>query len=207
MKYYDINQNSEEWFDMRSGRITSSAVAKVMANFGKAFGEPAKAYAAHIALERFNGKKIEKDYYTSSVMERGTELEPVARNEYEINEMVEVKNGGFFEKDTLGDSPDGLVGENGVIEIKCVIPSTHFKTLKKGGYPSSYKWQIHFHMLVTGRDWCDFISYCPDFPEAKQLYVFRVDKDTELQKQMLERIAEFELLIEENINLLKNDIQ
>ena len=173
-----------------------------MAHLGKSFGEPAKTYAQHLALERFTKTRIETSSYTSKAMERGHELEPEARRLYEIEKFVEVTNGGFWENGKLGDSPDGLI-KNGVIEIKSVQPTAHWKRIKKGGIDSSYKWQIHFHIWCTDSKFCDFISYCPEFPEDKQLYIYRVERDEEIIKQMEERVKEFEELIEENIKLLK----
>lgn len=201
--FYDIEQNTDEWLDLRSGLITSSQVGKVMSHLGKPFGEPAKSYAEDIALEQFTGVRIKKSNYVSSAMERGHELEPEARRLYELENFVEITNGGFFEDGNLGDSPDGLIGDDGVIEIKSVEPKAHWKRLKKGGFDSKYKWQIHFHLLVTGRKWCDFVSYCPDFPEDKQLYIYRVERDEEIIETMKERINEFEKLIKENIKILK----
>jgi len=201
-KFHDIQQNSHEWFDLRIGKLGSSSCAKIMANFGKSFGEPAKKLAYKLALERVTGKKDETESFTNQWMERGHELEPVARELYEIQEFTEVKNGGYFCNDKLGDSPDGIVGENGRIEIKCVSQYSHWPLIKKGGYDLAYKWQIQWH-LMFGAEWCDFISYCPEFPESKQLYVYTVKKDHVMQSQMQQRLIQFEDLIEENIKHLE----
>lgn len=203
MNFHDIEQNTDEWMEMRGGKVTSSKMATVMANFGKDFGEPAKKYAQIIAIERFLGKKLETNSFKSAAMQRGHDLEPMARKLYELENIVTVKNGGFWEDGKTGDSPDGLVGEDGGIEIKSVEPPSHFKVLEKGGFDSAYKWQIHFHIWKTGRKWFDFVSYCPEFPEEKQLYIFRVLRDEDMIMKMKIRLGQFEELVEKNIKLLK----
>lgn len=203
INFFDIEQNTDEWLGLRAGLVTGSKLATIMAHFGKPFGEPAKAYAQQIALERFFGKRIEKEGYRSRAMERGHELEPIARELYEREMMVTVKNGGFFADETRGDSPDGLVGTHGTIEIKSVEPSAHWKVIKNGGYDNSYKWQIQNHIWLPDRKWCDFISYCPDFPPEKQLYIFRVERDEEMIHQMMVRLGQFEELVKKNLSFLK----
>ena len=202
MKFYDIKQNTEEWLDLRAGKVTSSKMATIMAKFGKEFGDPAKAYAQHIALERVLGERVETNSYKSSAMQRGHDLEDDARDAYEMQKFADVKNGGFWADDKKGDSPDGLI-KNGVIEIKSVEPTAHWKRLKKGGFDTAYQWQIHFHIWCTDSQFCDFISYCPEFPEEKQLYIHRVERDEDAIMKMKIRIAQFEQLVEENIILLK----
>ena len=114
---------------------------------------------------------------------------------------VDVTNGGFFDCGEFGDSPDGLVGNDGVIEIKSVIASTHYATLKRGSFDPAYRWQLVGHLDCTGRDWVDFISYCSDFPEAGQLIVYRQDRDNfkeELQR-LADRRAQFLELVSETV--------
>lgn len=175
MIFHDVEQNTEEWFDLRCGKATASNFGCFMANEGKAFGEPAKRYAVQVALERVNKNRI-GDNYTNEHMERGKEQEPVARMMYEDEYFCDVTNGGFFDHDTYGDSPDGLVNHNGAIEIKCVTPAVHYATLKRNSFDPSYTWQLIGHLDCTGRDWVDFISYCSDFPTEKQLLVFRLHR-------------------------------
>ena len=103
MKYHDIEQNSDEWYQMRAGKLTSSNLAKVMANYGKAFGEPAKKYAVTIAVEQITGKPISSDYQNEH-MQRGHEQEPIARELYEQETFSTVYNGGFFCSDSIGCS-------------------------------------------------------------------------------------------------------
>jgi hypothetical protein len=137
-------------------------------------------------------------------MERGHEFEPVARDEYELETFNTVTNGGFNDCEDLGDSPDGNVGKDGCIEIKCVIPNTHWKRLKKGSFDTAYKWQIHGHIWLGEKQWCDFVSYCPEMPLNKRLYIYRVERDEEMIERMKLRVAEFMELVKENVKLLNN---
>lgn len=172
MIFHDVEQNTDEWLALRSGKITASALSKVMANYGKAFGEPAKKYAAEIAVQQITGVSTGGGY-SNEHMERGHEEEPLARMEYEARYFCDVSNGGFFEDGDTGDSPDGLVWADGVLEIKSAIPSVHYARIAKQSFDSAYKWQLVGHLKFTGRDWVDFASYCSAFPDDKRLYVHR----------------------------------
>lgn len=173
MIWHDVEQNGEEWDALRLGKATASNFGLIMANDGKAFGETAKRYALQLALEQIKVCKSEFGF-TNDHMERGHEQEPIARMLYEEMNFVDVDNGGFFDHETYGDSPDGLVGRDGLIEIKSVIAATHYATLTRGAFDPAYRWQLIGHLDCSGRDWVDFISYCSDFPDGKQLIVYRL---------------------------------
>lgn len=198
MKFHDIEQNEDEWFALRSGRLTGSGFSKIMANYGKAFGDPAKKYAVDIAVEQITGVPVGQGY-SNDHMERGHEQEPLARMQYEEEFFVDVSNGGFFEHDWIGVSPDGLVNDDGLIEIKSVIPSIHYANIKRQSFDPAYRWQLIGNLKFTQRTWIDFISYCADYPDDKKLYTFRLYKDdfTKEFTKMDERIGEFKELIEE----------
>ena len=198
LKFIDVKQNTPEWDELRGGRVTGSNFATIMAHYPKDFGEPAKKYAINIGVRQLTGKSIENSY-TNADMKRGTEQEPIARMAYEDERFCEVTNGGFYCNDSVGVSPDGMVDQDGVIEIKCVIPSVHYGYIRKGGVPSAYKWQVDTNLMYTGREWLDFISYCPEFPEDKQLYVHRVHaKDRRVEFDMIQkRVKTFLALIAE----------
>ncbi|WP_440864595.1 lambda exonuclease family protein [Symbiopectobacterium purcellii] len=192
MIWHDIQQNTEEWEALRVGKATASNFGLIMANAGKAFGDPAKRYALQIALEQIKGCKSEFSF-SNEHMERGHEQEPIARILYEDMNFICVDNGGFFDHDTYGNSPDGLVGSDGVIEIKSVIAPTHYATLQRGSFDPSYRWQLIGHLDCTGRDWVDFVSYCADFPENGQLTTHRLYRgDVEIEiAQLQERRNDF----------------
>jgi len=201
--FIDVEQNSDEWFDLRIGKATSSKFGVIMANEGKAFGTPAIEYAEKIALEIVTGERDESSSFSNSYMERGHEFEPIAKDEYEVETFSNVTNGGFNDHGHLGDSPDGNVGKDGCIEIKSVIPKTHWKRLKKGGYDTAYKWQIQGHIWLGDKKWCDFISYCPEMPKDKRLYIHRVERDEDMIERMKVRIKDFMEMVDSNVKLLR----
>jgi hypothetical protein len=172
-QFHDVEQNTEAWEDLRAGKITSSPLGKVMANEGAAFGKPAKDYAVSICIERMTGRKLSGGF-SNSQTDRGHAQEPLARMAYEDQTFSEVSNGGFFDLGDIGCSPDGLVYGDGLIEIKSVIPSVHYANLSRQSFDPTYKWQLFANLKFTQREWIDFISFCEDFPEEKQLYVCRI---------------------------------
>lgn len=205
MIWYDVEQNTDEWMQMRVGKIGGSSIGKIMANYGKAFGNPAHDLAVKIAIERITGVGQESGY-SNEHMERGHEQEPIARMLYEQEYFCDVTNGGFFDNGNVGVSPDGLVDGDGVIEIKSVIQTVHFETVKRRKFDPAYKWQLYFNLQQTGREWIDFVSFCATFPEGKRLFVDRVyrEKSAEEFAMINARMAEFERLVEDKINVIES---
>ena len=187
MLWHDVPQNGEVWQGLRCGKATASSFGVFMANDGNAFGEPAKRYALQIALERITGKKAEYSFKNDD-MDRGHEQEPIARLLYEDERFVDVDDGGFFDCGEYGDSPDGLIGADGVLEIKSVTAAVHYATLKRGSFDPAYRWQLVGHLDCSERDWVDFASYCSDFPENGQLIVYRQSRDD--FKEELQRLTD-----------------
>jgi hypothetical protein len=183
---------------MRGGKLTSSNLGKIMANYGKAFGEPAKKLAATIAAQQL-GAEVVSNSYSNEHMERGHQQEPLARILYENETFCDVTNGGFFSSEFVGCSPDGLVNDNGVIEIKSVITNIHYANIKRQAVDPAYKWQCIGNLKFTGCDWLDFISYCQEFPIGKQLFVWRIRKEelADEFKMIDSRISEFKKLVDE----------
>ena len=202
--WVDVEQGTEEWHNLRLGLCTSSNFAKVMANFGKAFGNPAVEYAQKKALERVTGERLTDEFQSRDMM-RGIEQEPLAIRLYEQETFNFVSNGGFYQNKTTGDSPDGLVGSKGMIEVKSVITNTQWKRIKSQKIDSAYKWQIQGHLFLSGREWCDFVSYCPEMNPKNVLFVKRVLPDKEMFKQLTERLSEFEQLIQKHVEILTAD--
>jgi hypothetical protein len=196
--FHDVAQNTPEWDLLRLGKPTSSKLAVIMAHFGKAFGDPARKYAVDIAVEQISGAKAEGGFRNED-MDRGHEDEPLARMLYEEETFATVANGGFFDHGTFGCSPDGLIGSDGVIEIKSAIPSIHYERISRKTFDSAYRWQVIGNMKFTGRAWLDFVSYCKTFPEGKRLFVVTLERDKFASEfQMIDdRLGEFQALIDE----------
>lgn len=201
--WHDIQQNTDEWLELRAGKLTGSSVAKVMANYGKAFGEPAKKLAVDIAIAQITGKS-ESSGFSNEHTERGHEQEPLARMRYEEEYFCTVTNGGFFDNGFTGCSPDGLVNDDGMVEIKSVVPSVQYQRWKTGKHDPAYKWQLVFNLKESERDWIDYISYCPIFPYEKQIFVERLEAEKmgEYFSMIDDRLSEFASLVEQ----VKQDI-
>ncbi len=191
-----MEQRSEEWFTARLGKITASRINDVMATL-KSGGESAsrKNYRTQLVVERLTGQKA--DSYTNGAMQWGTEHEPFARQSYEFfigNDVAEV---GFIEHPTIemsGASPDGLIGTDGMIEIKCPNTATHIDWLLAGTVPAEHLKQMQWQMECMDREWCDFVSYDPRLPVELQLFIVRCERDDVLLNEI--RAAVIKLLYE-----------
>ena len=199
-EFYDVEQNTDAWFDLRAGLLTSSNLATVMANDGKAFGPPAKRLAIDIAIEQITGRRKSGASYSNAHMDRGHIEEPIARQLYEESAFCTVTNGGIYIDGFMGGSPDGRVGTTGLIEIKSAIPGIHFERVRKGGIDATYKWQCAGNMKIAGAEWIDFICYCADYPDPdSRLYVYRacaVEYASEYAT-IDRRVLEFKTLVEQ----------
>ena len=172
-------QGTEEWFAQRIGKVTASRINDVMATL-KSGGEAAtrKNYRAQLIAERLTGTKA--DSFTNAAMQWGTDNEPIARAMYEIKTGSDVEQVGFVDHPSIamtGASPDGRVGNKGMLEIKCPNTATHIEYLLAGVAPTEYHNQMLWQMECDGRDWCDFVSFDPRMPEAMQLFIVRFNKD------------------------------
>lgn len=176
-----IIQGSPEWFASRLGKVTASRLADVVAK-GKT-GEAASraGYRAELVAERLTGKQAES--FSNSSMKWGTDCEPLARAAYEAETGVFVTETGMVDHPAIamsGASPDGLVGADGQIEVKCPETKNHIDTILSGKAPAKYIPQMQWQMACTGRAWCDFVSFDPRMPADMQLFVVRVARDDEL---------------------------
>lgn len=173
----DIEQGSDEWFNIRLGKVTASRVADVLATVKSGESTARRNYRIQLVCERLTGLKEET--YTNHHMERGVRLEPIARALYEAKNDVFVNEIGFVQHPTIemaGASPDGMLND-GQIEIKCPTAANHIETVLSGSWPAKYYPQMQWQMACTGLGWCDFISYCPDVGDDLALYVCRVPRD------------------------------
>ncbi len=209
MKFHNVEQNTDEWLDLRIGKIGGSTIGKIMANYGKAFGDPAKREAIKIALEKITGRRDEnrENKFKNKHIDRGHEQEPIARMKYQDMTFCNVTNGGFFDaSEYIGVSTDGFVDKDGEVEIKCTIGSTYFQTVKRGAFDPKYEWQLKFNLKSTEMEWIDYIEYCSEFPDEKQLFIDRIyAKDCTNEFEMIdERMGQFIELVEQNIEVIKN---
>ena len=197
-----MEQRSEEWFQARLGKVTASRVADVLAKIKSGESASRRNYKIQLVSERLTGERQET--YINQAMQDGIDREIFARDRY-VQQFGEVEEIGFVKHPTLeaGASPDGMVGEDGILEIKCPMGSTHTETLMTQDVPSRYIPQIQFQLLVTGRKWCDFVSYNPMFPEHLQVFVKRVEADPVYQKELESEVKQFLSEVDNVINKLK----
>lgn len=198
-----IEQRSDAWFEARIGKVTASKVADVIAKTQSGFAASRANYMAQLVCERLTGQR--EEFFISGAMQHGTDTEPLARAAYESLKDVLVDEVGFVPHPTIemaGASPDGLVGDDGLIEIKCPNTATHIDTLLTQNVPSKYNTQMQFQMACTGRLWCDFVSFDNRLPEELQLFVKRVPRDDVFIKQTEDAIVKFLAELDDKINKL-----
>lgn len=185
----NIIQGTPEWFAIRAGKVTASRVADVVAKTKTGWGASRANYMAELIAERLTCKVAPS--FTNAAMQWGTEMEPLARDAYEFRTDASVEAVGFVAHPSIlmsGASPDGLVGEDGLIEIKCPNTATHIDTLMGDSIAGKYETQMQWQMACTGRKWCDFVSFDPRMPESMRLFIQRVNRDDQ-------RISELEGLV------------
>ncbi len=168
----DIIQGSSEWDLIRLGKVTASNMSCVLAkgrDGGKSKGRA--GYMLRLVAERLTGESQEG--YGNANMDWGTETEDAARSHYKAIQGVTVEQVGFIELDSgaVGVSPDGLVGDDGMIEIKCPLTTTHIEYIMAGKFPATYKAQVQSQLWVAEREWCDFISFDPRMKSNKMFKV------------------------------------
>lgn len=179
MNVIECKQGTPEWLAARAGKVTASRISAVMATVKSGEAATRRDYRAELVVERLTGLPTE-DGYTNALMQWGTEQEPFARAAYEIRKDVMVSRVGFVIHPHIplaGASPDGLVGTDGLVEIKCPKTATHLSYILDNSVPNTYYNQMQWQMACTEREWCDFVSYDPRMPEHLQLFVVRCNRD------------------------------
>ena len=168
-------QGSDEWIAARLGKVTASRMADLMARTKTGYSASRANYMAELICERLTGSQA--DRFTNAAMQWGTDTEPQARAAYEFLTGNDVQEVGFVDHPSIsmaGASPDGLVGDDGLLEIKCPNTATHIDTILSGSVPDKYRKQMLWQMACTGRAWCDFVSFDPRLPGDMQLWSTRV---------------------------------
>jgi len=199
-----MEQRTEEWFAARLGKVTASRVADVVARTKSGYGASRANYMAELVCERLTG--VRGEFFQSAAMQWGTEQEPAAREAYESKRGVLVLETGFVSHPTItmaGASPDGLIGTEGGIEIKCPNTNTHLDTLLSEKVPEKYLNQIYWQMACTGGLWVDFISFDPRLPESMQLFIQRVPRDDAAIRNLESEVQIFLSELEQKVNLLR----
>jgi putative phage-type endonuclease len=198
-----IVQGTPEWFAARLGKVTASRVADVIAKTKTGWGASRANYMAELVAERLTGASADK--FSNAAMQWGTEQEPEARAAYEFRVGVDVVQVGFVPHPVIpmtGASPDGLVGDEGLVEIKCPNTATHIDTLISQNIPGKYVTQMLWQMACTGRQWCDFVSFDPRLPPSMRLFVKRLERDELRIKELEKEVAEFLYEVEHKVNKL-----
>ena len=196
MEIYDCEQGTDEWFQVKLGRPSASSFSKIMA---KGKGITRKNYLYKLAGEILTGKHQES--YSNKHMEYGIEMEAKAREEYEFLTGVDVRQVGFIKDGEIGCSPDGLVCEDGGIEVKSVIPSVHIETVKHDKVPPEHKAQIQGCLMVSGREWWDFVSFDPRV-KNRPFWKIRVHRDEEYIKELAIQVTMFVIELKKLIETL-----
>lgn len=200
-----MEQRSDEWFAARCGKATGSRIADIVAKTKSGYSASRANYMAQLVVERMTSKVAES--YSNAAMEWGTEYEPLARAAYEAHSSVLVDEVGMIDHPTVemsGASPDGLVGDDGLVEIKCPTTATHIDTLMGEEAPKKYYDQMQWQMACTGRAYCDFVSYDPRMPEGLQLFVKRVERDDEYIAMLEGEVAAFLKEVSGKVDKLKS---
>lgn len=203
-----IEQGSDEWFAQRLGKVTASKVSDVMAKTKTGVSASRTNYMMQLLCERLTGTREEG--FTSAAMTRGTELESSARAVYESNAGAFVTETGMIEHPHIigfGASPDGLVGTDGLLEIKCPNTATHVNFLRTEKPDNKYQWQMLAQMACSGRLWCDFVSYDDRMPPPLQYHSIRFMRDdkriAEMEFEITAFLSELDDLVTEMTNRMK----
>jgi len=180
--FHNVPQNSDEWLKLRQGRFTASSfkdlfMGKATAGYQKSIYRP--------VYERLTGESPES--FSNDYMARGHEMEPYAVEQYEMETFSDTSNGGFWTMgEWIGASPDRMIGEDGILEIKSPAFNTMINYLLKGELPKVYHWQVYGQMYVTGRKYCDFMSFHPKLDPL----VIRIERDESIIKELEDKISE-----------------
>lgn len=199
----DIQQRSDEWHAARCGSLGASQIADAISKSkdGKGFGATSANLRAKLVVERLTG--TQEDGFKSAAMQHGVDNEEAARLAYEARTGSFVTEVGLYKHPFIEGthaSPDGLVGEDGLVEIKCPNSATHIDTLKTGKVPTKYIYQMQWQMCCTDRQWCDFVSFDNRLPENLRLFVKRIHRDNEMLAKLEAEVSQF-------LNGVKSDVE
>ena len=198
-----MEQRSPEWFAARCGKVTASRIADLRAKTKSGWGASRDKYMAQIVVERITGTVAPS--FQNAAMQHGTDTEPQARAAYEFEQDATVVEVGFVDHPFIpmaGASPDGLVGDDGLLEIKCPESHTHLDTLLSEKIPEKYIQQMLWQMACTKKRFCDFVSFDPRMPPHLQFWCKRVDADPEVIAAIENDVVEFLEAVNEKVEKL-----
>jgi len=202
------DQRTEEWFAQRLGKVTASKVADLMAKTKSGYSASRDNYMAQLVVERIT--KTKADSFSNAAMDWGTAQEPFARAAYEAFTGFMVEEVGFVQHPTIawaGASPDGLVDDDGLVEIKCPNTATMIDTLLTGKVPQKYYIQMQMQMACTQRAWCDYVVFDSRMPAKAQLFVKRVFRDdafiAEMEAEIINFLAEVDVQVSQLTQLIE----
>jgi putative phage-type endonuclease len=200
-----LTQGSDEWLQARLGKVTASRIADVMAKTKTGYSTSRKNYCVELALERIKGSREES--FTNAAMAWGTEQEPLARAAYESHTGEIVDEVGLVMHPTMAmcaASPDGLVGDDGLIEIKNPNSATHIETIFSGKPDGKYVYQMAWQMACTGRKWADFVSYDSRLPDYARLFIKRIPRDDALIAEIEQEVSAFLKEVDAMVNKIES---
>jgi exodeoxyribonuclease (lambda-induced) len=206
-----MEQRTDEWFKARLGKVTASKIHDIMIKTKTGESTYKTKYRLQLVTERLTGKVV--PVFMNNAMAHGVEYEDEAKLEYaNRNKLLvgtDLTDVGMIDHPSIdwsGASPDGMVGNEGLIEIKCPQPITHTTTIETGEINKRYIHQMQWQMSCTGRQWCDFVSYHPDFPDDLKLFVKRVPRDNELIARLEEAVSTFVQEVDFKIKTIKENL-
>lgn len=204
MKILDFPQGGHEWKAYRAGRVTASRIADLTAKTKSGYGASRANYAAELITERLTGNPVEK--FETEAMRWGVATEAEARDCYSFMHDAAVVQVGCVEhpKITMAcASPDGLVGNDGLVEFKCPGSATHIEFLLTEKIPEKYVKQMQWQMACTGRAWCDFVSFDPRLSPEMQIMVKRVPRENEFISELEDEVIQFLAEIDDKLSKLQ----
>jgi putative phage-type endonuclease len=195
-----MEQGTGEWLMARVGKVTASRINDVLATVKTGESASRRNYRAELVVQRISG--LPSPSYSNAAMQWGTDNEPLARLAYSLHTGLEVEEVGLIDHDTVlrsGASPDGLVGADGMVEIKCPNTATHIAWAIAGEVPAEHVNQMQWQMACTGRQWCDFVSFDPRMPEGQQLFIRCLQQDQALIDKIEAEVVKFDAEVEAEV--------
>jgi putative phage-type endonuclease len=199
----DVEQGTPEWFAQRCGKATASRISDIVAKTKSGYSTSRANYMAQLVVERMTNQVAES--FTNAAMEHGVTYEPIARANYEAKMDLLVTEVGAIDHPTIersAASPDGLVGDDGCLEIKCPNTATHIDTVLGGEMAKKYYDQMQWQMACTNRSWCDFVSFDPRMPEGLQLFIKRIPRDDKYLAELEGEVIQFLKEVDDKVNKL-----